>query len=48
MCLYKNVSFEYVIGVYENYLNNKTFLNIEEDGSSNEKIFLNQFILLEK
>ena len=39
ICLYQNVSFEYVIGVYDNYLNNKTFLSIEENGSSNEKIF---------
>ena len=39
MCFYQNISLEYVIGVYDNNLNNKTFLTIEEDGSSNIDIF---------
>ena len=39
MCFYQNVSYDYVIGVYDNNLNNKTFLTIHENGSTDEKVF---------
>ena len=38
MCFYQNVSLEYVIGIYDNDLKNKTFLSIE-DGSPNDLVF---------
>ena len=39
MCFYQNVSYDYIIGVYDNNLNNKTFLIIQENGNSDEKVF---------
>lgn len=39
MCFYQNASYEYVIGVYDNNLNNKTFLAIQDNGSSDENDF---------
>ena len=39
MCFYQNVSYNYAIGVYDNNLNNKTFLSIHENGSRDEKVF---------
>ena len=39
ICFYQNVSLEYVIGIYDNDLKNKTFLTIGSSDEFNEFIF---------